>query len=77
MMNNDISGSSDVEIDPVNDVMVIPFSSGTTAVPKGVLLTHFNMTTNISQVMEIPPEARVIKTPSGAFQFAHLFLSLF
>ena len=38
------------EIDPLNDVCVLPFSSGTTGVPKGVMLTHYNMTSSICQV---------------------------
>ena len=41
------------KIDPLNDVCVLPFSSGTTGVPKGVMLTHYNMTTSICQVQRI------------------------
>lgn len=38
-----------VEIDPVNDVAVLPYSSGTTGAAKGVMLTHRNIGTNIVQ----------------------------
>nr|WP_239062618.1 AMP-binding protein [Streptomyces sp. SID13031] len=38
-----------VEIDPVNDVAVLPYSSGTTGAAKGVMLTHRNIGTNLSQ----------------------------
>ncbi|HEY0617007.1 MAG TPA: AMP-binding protein [Kribbella sp.] len=38
-----------VEIDPVEDVAVLPYSSGTTGAAKGVMLTHRNIATNISQ----------------------------
>jgi acyl-CoA synthetase (AMP-forming)/AMP-acid ligase II len=38
-----------VEIDPVNDVAVLPYSSGTTGAAKGVMLTHRNIGTNIAQ----------------------------
>lgn len=38
-----------VEIDPVNDVAVLPYSSGTTGAAKGVMLTHRNIATNIAQ----------------------------
>lgn len=38
-----------VEIDPVEDVAVLPYSSGTTGAAKGVMLTHRNIVTNIAQ----------------------------
>ncbi|CAK1543171.1 unnamed protein product [Leptosia nina] len=37
------------KIDP-NDVCLIPFSSGTTGLPKGVLLTHNNLVANVKQL---------------------------
>lgn len=41
---------SDVRIDPVNDVLVLPYSSGTTGLPKGVMLTHYNVVSNLRQI---------------------------
>jgi acyl-CoA synthetase (AMP-forming)/AMP-acid ligase II len=38
-----------VYIDPREDVVVIPYSSGTTGLPKGVMLTHYNLVANIVQ----------------------------
>ncbi len=38
-----------VEVDPHNDVVVLPYSSGTTGLPKGVMLTHANLVNNIEQ----------------------------
>ena len=38
-----------VEIDPHEDVVVLPYSSGTTGLPKGVMLTHANLVNNIEQ----------------------------
>ena len=38
-----------VEIDPANDLVVLPYSSGTTGVNKGVMLTHRNLVANVCQ----------------------------
>ena len=38
-----------VEINPREDVAVLPYSSGTTGLPKGVMLTHHNITSNVKQ----------------------------
>ena len=38
-----------VHIDPLEDVVAIPYSSGTTGLPKGVMLTHANLVANIVQ----------------------------
>jgi long-subunit acyl-CoA synthetase (AMP-forming) len=39
----------DVAIDPT-DVVVMPYSSGTTGLPKGVMLTHRNLVANLCQI---------------------------
>src|ERR1041385_1559275 len=39
-----------VEIDPKNDLVVLPYSSGTTGLPKGVMLTHHNIVANLCQM---------------------------
>ncbi len=38
-----------VAIDPKNDVAALPYSSGTTGLSKGVMLTHYNLTSNVRQ----------------------------
>src|SRR5882672_4706182 len=40
----------DVEINPREDLVVLPYSSGTTGLPKGVMLTHYNLVANLSQM---------------------------
>lgn len=41
--------SPKVVIDPAEDLVVLPYSSGTTGFPKGVMLTHRNIVTNLRQ----------------------------
>ena len=41
---------STVNLDYKNDVAVLPYSSGTTGLPKGVMLTHYNVTANVNQM---------------------------
>jgi len=39
-----------VEINPSEDLVVLPYSSGTTGLPKGVMLTHKNLVANLCQM---------------------------
>jgi acyl-CoA synthetase (AMP-forming)/AMP-acid ligase II len=39
-----------VAIDPAEDVVALPYSSGTTGLPKGVMLTHRNIVANLCQI---------------------------
>ncbi|KAJ7982678.1 4-coumarate--CoA ligase like [Quillaja saponaria] len=49
--DNDGEVSPEVEIDP-NDAVALPFSSGTTGLPKGVVLTHKSLITSIAQQVD-------------------------
>ncbi len=40
-----------VGIDPARTLAVLPFSSGTTGLPKGVMLTHANLLSNLYQIV--------------------------
>ncbi|WP_348648384.1 AMP-binding protein [Cryobacterium breve] len=42
-----------VVFDPATHVAVLPYSSGTTGRPKGVILTHRNLVANVAQAMPV------------------------
>jgi acyl-CoA synthetase (AMP-forming)/AMP-acid ligase II len=61
-----------IEIDPATDLAVLPYSSGTTGLPKGVMLTHRNLIANVLQsdsVFAITPDDVLI----GVLPFFHIY----
>jgi acyl-CoA synthetase (AMP-forming)/AMP-acid ligase II len=61
-----------VEIDPAEDLVALPYSSGTTGLPKGVMLTHRNLVANICQIgppHRTGPDDRII----AALPFFHIY----
>ncbi|KAF2074146.1 hypothetical protein CYY_004549 [Polysphondylium violaceum] len=63
-----------VPIDPKKDVAVIPFSSGTTGLFKGVCLTHFNVIANTYQTQVIETSTyRKNDTLMGILPFFHIY----
>ena len=61
-----------VEIDPAEDVVALPYSSGTTGAPKGVMLTHRNLVACLLQFG--PVEATSERdTTLAALPFFHVY----
>jgi acyl-CoA synthetase (AMP-forming)/AMP-acid ligase II len=44
-----------VAINPREDLVALPYSSGTTGLPKGVMLTHYNLVSNLRQAEGCEP----------------------
>ncbi|HUO68707.1 MAG TPA: AMP-binding protein [Gammaproteobacteria bacterium] len=60
-----------VRIDPATDVVVLPYSSGTTGLPKGVMLTHRNLVANLAQLAAI--ERHDLTALVGVLPFFHIY----
>ncbi|MET8451172.1 4-coumarate--CoA ligase family protein [Streptomyces sp. NPDC005209] len=72
----DLLGSTapepDVAIDPAEDVAALPYSSGTTGIPKGVMLTHRQIATNLAQLepaVTAGPDDRIL----AVLPFFHIY----
>ncbi|KAL5549097.1 hypothetical protein UlMin_004328 [Ulmus minor] len=49
LINSDENDLPEVEINAEEDVVALPYSSGTTGLPKGVMLTHKGLVTSVAQ----------------------------
>ena len=68
----DPAQAPEVDLDPDADIAVLPYSSGTTGLPKGVMLTHANLVANLCQLQEcfpIEPDDTLI----GVLPFFHIY----
>ncbi len=61
-----------VDIDPANDLAALPYSSGTSGIPKGVMLTHRNLVANLVQMhsLEFVFESDIAL---GVLPFFHIY----
>jgi acyl-CoA synthetase (AMP-forming)/AMP-acid ligase II len=61
-----------VSIEPSADLVVLPYSSGTTGLPKGVMLTHQNIVANICQSL-VPHSTSENDVIIGVLPFFHIY----
>jgi acyl-CoA synthetase (AMP-forming)/AMP-acid ligase II len=68
----DPDAAPEVEIDAAGDLAVLPYSSGTTGLPKGVMLTHANLVANMVQIQDgFPIGERDVLI--GVLPFFHIY----
>ena len=61
-----------IEIDPKEDLVALPYSSGTTGLSKGVMLTHYNIVANLSQILGVEATAKT-EVLMGILPFYHIY----
>jgi acyl-CoA synthetase (AMP-forming)/AMP-acid ligase II len=59
-------------IDPAHDVVALPYSSGTTGLPKGVMLSHRNLVANLAQI-DFVDSTEVGDHIVGVLPFYHIY----
>jgi acyl-CoA synthetase (AMP-forming)/AMP-acid ligase II len=65
-------GDAGMSVDPTADLAVLPFSSGTTGLSKGVMLTHRNLVANMEQIRAIH-RIGADDVLVGALPFFHIY----
>ncbi|GAA1679344.1 4-coumarate--CoA ligase [Mycolicibacterium murale] len=66
------ASAPEVSLDPATHLAVLPYSSGTTGPPKGVMLTHTNLVANVCQStfpIGVSPEDKVL----AVLPFFHIY----
>ncbi len=61
-----------VTIDPGNDLVALPYSSGTTGLPKGVMLTHHNLVSELCSIEGVT-DAQLITPDDTVLAFLPFF----
>ncbi|ESO93533.1 hypothetical protein LOTGIDRAFT_232607 [Lottia gigantea] len=73
LLKDDGTMFPDVSIDPKNDILILPYSSGTTGLPKGVMLTHHNCIANLYQVKLAVDIKQGVDRFLGILPFYHIY----
>lgn len=62
----------------LDDFILLPYSSGTTGLPKGVMLTHYNLVSNCESIaVNIPHEPLILPTTNDFQDVLPCFLPFF
>ena len=62
-----------VAIEPKKDVALLQYTGGTTGIPKGAMLTHYNLVVNATQVMDWGSLRPGVDVHLSALPFFHIF----
>jgi long-chain acyl-CoA synthetase len=62
-----------VAIEPKKDIALLQYTGGTTGVPKGAMLTHYNLVVNTAQVMDWGSLRPGVDVHLSALPFFHIF----
>jgi acyl-CoA synthetase (AMP-forming)/AMP-acid ligase II len=72
LLGSALPGRARPQIDPSRDLAAIPYSSGTTGLPKGVMLTHRNLVANMLQ-SAASQHVRAGDVLAGVLPFFHIY----
>jgi len=76
LLTDDGSCAPVLQLDPRSDVVVMPYSSGTTGRPKGVMLTHANLVANLQQITNpdmLHYDPHEVQTMFGILPMFHIY----